>query len=65
MQEAQAVLLGDTTTTMMWIDGVAAFNVLHAYVAAGTALIFFAWFAAHQQDKYQPIQKDADPECKN
>ncbi len=54
-------VVGDTTTTMMWIDGVAAFDVLHAYVAAGIALIFFAWFAAHQQDKYQPIQKDADP----
>ncbi|OFY61018.1 MAG: citrate transporter, partial [Bacteroidetes bacterium RBG_13_42_15] len=53
-------VVGDTTTTMMWIDGVSALNVLHAYVAAGTALIFFAWFAAHQQDNYQQIQKDAD-----
>ncbi len=53
-------VVGDTTTTMMWIDGVAAFNVLHAYVAAFTALIFFAWFAAHQQHKYQSIQKDAN-----
>jgi len=53
-------VVGDTTTTMMWIDGVSALNVVHAYVAAGTALIFFAWFASHQQDKYQPIQKDPD-----
>jgi hypothetical protein len=52
-------VVGDTTTTMMWIDGVSALNVLHGYVAAGTALIFFGWFAAHQQDKFQPIQKDA------
>jgi Na+/H+ antiporter NhaD/arsenite permease-like protein len=51
-------VVGDTTTTMMWIDGVAPFNVLHAYVAAAVALIFFAWFAAHQQYRYQPIQKD-------
>jgi Na+/H+ antiporter NhaD/arsenite permease-like protein len=51
-------VVGDTTTTMMWIDGVSPLNVLHAYVAAGTALIFFAWFAAHQQDKYQSIQRD-------
>ncbi len=57
-------VVGDTTTTMMWIDGVSAFNVLHAYVAAAVALIFFAWFAAHQQDKYQPIQKDADTNVK-
>lgn len=57
-------VVGDTTTTMMWIDGVSAFNVLHAYVAAFTALIFFAWFAAHQQDKYQPIQKEAEINAK-
>jgi Na+/H+ antiporter NhaD/arsenite permease-like protein len=53
-------VVGDTTTTMMWIDGVSAFNVLHAFVAAGAALLFFAWFASHQQDKFQRIQKDAD-----
>jgi Citrate transporter len=52
-------VVGDTTTTMMWIDGVSAFNVLHGFIAAGTALLFFAWFASHQQDKYQRIQKDA------
>jgi Na+/H+ antiporter NhaD/arsenite permease-like protein len=52
-------VVGDTTTTMMWIDGVSAFNVLHGFVAAGVALLFFAWFASHQQDKYQRIQKDA------
>ena len=52
-------VVGDTTTTMMWIDGVSAFNVLHGFIAAGTALLFFAWFASKQQDKYQRIQKDA------
>jgi len=52
-------VVGDTTTTMMWIDGVSAFNVLHAFVAAGVALIIIAWFAAHQQDKYQKITADA------
>jgi Na+/H+ antiporter NhaD/arsenite permease-like protein len=57
-------VVGDTTTTMMWIDGVSAFNVLHGFIAAGTALIFFAWFASRQQDKYQPIQKDADTSVK-
>jgi Na+/H+ antiporter NhaD/arsenite permease-like protein len=53
-------VVGDTTTTMMWIGGVSAFNVLHAFIAAGAALLFFAWFASYQQDKYQRIQKDAD-----
>ena len=57
-------VVGDTTTTMMWIDGVKAFNVLHGFIAAGAALCFFAWFAAHQQDKYQRIQKDATPNTK-
>jgi Na+/H+ antiporter NhaD/arsenite permease-like protein len=57
-------VVGDTTTTMMWIDGVNPLNVLHAYVAAGVALIFFAWFAAHQQDKYQRIQRDTNVDAK-
>jgi Na+/H+ antiporter NhaD/arsenite permease-like protein len=57
-------VVGDTTTTMMWIDGVSPFNVLHGFVAALTALLFFAWFASHQQDRYQRIQKDASPDAK-
>jgi Na+/H+ antiporter NhaD/arsenite permease-like protein len=57
-------VVGDTTTTMMWIDGVSAFNVLHGFVAAGAALLFFAWFASHQQDKYQSINMDADSSAK-
>jgi Na+/H+ antiporter NhaD/arsenite permease-like protein len=52
-------VVGDTTTTMMWIDGVSPLNVLHGYVAAGVALLFFAWFASKQQDKYQRIVPDA------
>lgn len=57
-------VVGDTTTTMMWIGGVSPLNVVHAFVAALTALCFFAWFAAHQQDRYQRIQKDASPGAK-
>ena len=52
-------VVGDTTTTMMWIDGVSPVNVVHAFIAAAVAVLFFGWFAAHQQHKYQPIQKDA------
>jgi Na+/H+ antiporter NhaD/arsenite permease-like protein len=51
-------VLGDTTTTMMWIDGVSPLNVLHGYIAAGSALLIFSWIASIQQDKYQRIQKD-------
>ncbi len=57
-------VVGDTTTTMMWIDGVSAFNVLHAFVAAIFAFLIFAWIGSHQQDKYFRIQKDATPGIK-
>jgi Na+/H+ antiporter NhaD/arsenite permease-like protein len=52
-------VVGDTTTTMMWIDGVSPADVFHAYVAAVVALVTFGLFAARQQQAYQPIQKDA------
>lgn len=55
-------VIGDTTTTLMWIQGVSALNVLHAYVAAITALAFFSIFASRQQHKYQPIQKATNAE---
>src|SRR5690606_19421275 len=51
-------VVGDTTTTMMWIEGVSALGVLHAYVAAVPALVFFAVLAAQQQQAYQPIERD-------
>jgi Na+/H+ antiporter NhaD/arsenite permease-like protein len=48
-------VVGDTTTTMMWIDGVAPANVLHAYVAAGVALFVFGIPTAIRQQRFQPI----------
>ena len=51
-------VVGDTTTTMMWIDGVDPLDVLHAYVAAVVATAFLAVFAAKQQHAYSPILKD-------
>ena len=57
-------VVGDTTTTMMWIDGVSPFDVLHAYVAAVTALLIFGTIAAVQQHRLQPIQADADPDAR-
>jgi Na+/H+ antiporter NhaD/arsenite permease-like protein len=51
-------VVGDTTTTMMWIDGVPAINVVDAYVAAGLALVIFGIPAAVQQHRYSPIVKD-------
>jgi Na+/H+ antiporter NhaD/arsenite permease-like protein len=52
-------VVGDTTTTMMWIDGVAAEDVLHGYVAAVVALLVFGIPAALQQQRYSPITKHA------
>lgn len=52
-------VVGDTTTTMMWIDGVSPLNVLDAYIAAITALVIFGIPAALQQHRYSPITKDA------
>jgi Na+/H+ antiporter NhaD/arsenite permease-like protein len=55
-------VVGDTTTTMMWIDGVSPIAVLDAYVAAGVALLACAIPAAIQQQRYAPITKDAKVE---
>lgn len=51
-------VVGDTTTTMMWIDGVNPLNVLDAYIAAGSATFIYGYFAARQQHAYSPILKD-------
>ncbi len=48
-------VVGDTTTTMMWIDGVSPFEVLHAFIASAVALVIIAFFAGHQQFKLQPV----------
>jgi len=48
-------VVGDTTTTMMWIDGVSPVDVLHAYVAAGVALFVFGIPLAIRQQRFQPI----------
>jgi Na+/H+ antiporter NhaD/arsenite permease-like protein len=53
-------VVGDTTTTMMWIEGVNALVVLKGFVAAFTALAVFSYFASKQQFKYQPIQPDPE-----
>jgi Na+/H+ antiporter NhaD/arsenite permease-like protein len=52
-------VVGDTTTTMMWIDGVDPRDVLEAFVAAGVAMFIFGIPAAMQQQRYSPITRDA------
>jgi Na+/H+ antiporter NhaD/arsenite permease-like protein len=53
-------VVGDTTTTMMWIKGVPPSEVLHAYVAAIAALAVFGVAAARRQQAFSPIIKDPD-----
>ena len=50
-------VVGDTTTTMMWLDGVDPADVFHAYVAAAVALLVFGIPASLQQQAYSPIIK--------
>lgn len=53
-------VIGDTTTTMMWISGVSPIEVLHAYVAAAVALLVFGLPAARAQHRFAPIVRDTD-----
>ena len=51
-------VVGDTTTTMMWIDGVSPLSVVEAYVAVAVALLIFGIPAAVQQQRLSPIVKN-------
>jgi Na+/H+ antiporter NhaD/arsenite permease-like protein len=51
-------VVGDTTTTMMWIAGVAPGQVFEAYVGSFAATLFYGVVAARQQQAFQPIMKD-------
>lgn len=48
-------VVGDTTTTMIWLKKYAWTDVLHAAAGAATALVFFGWFACRQQHALQPL----------
>ena len=51
-------VVGDTTTTMMWIAGVSPLSVVEAYVAAIVAMLVFAVPASLQQQRFSPIRKN-------
>ena len=53
-------VVGDTTTTMMWIHGVPPLAVVHAYVAAFVGLVVCGIPAAIQQQRFSPILKHAN-----
>jgi Na+/H+ antiporter NhaD/arsenite permease-like protein len=52
-------VVGDTTTTMMWIAGVAPSRVFEAIIPAAVALFLFGIPAALRQQKHSPILKHA------
>ncbi|HET9045655.1 MAG TPA: citrate transporter [Casimicrobiaceae bacterium] len=51
-------VVGDTTTTMMWIAGVSPLSVLEAYTAALIAMAIFGIPASLQQQRYSPIVRE-------
>jgi Na+/H+ antiporter NhaD/arsenite permease-like protein len=48
-------VIGDTTTTMMWISGVGAIELLPAFIGAVVAFAVFAPFAAISQQRRSPL----------
>ncbi len=57
-------VVGDTTTTLMWIDGVSPFDVLHAFIGSFGAVAVFGIIASIQQDRYQRIVSDSPKNVK-
>ncbi len=53
-------VIGDTTTTMMWIAGISPIEVIEATIGAAAALVIFGIPASLQQQRYSPIQQHAD-----
>jgi Na+/H+ antiporter NhaD/arsenite permease-like protein len=52
-------VLGDTTTTLLWIGGVSPLTVLPAFVGAAAAFGVIGVFGALQQHRHQPITEHA------
>ena len=57
-------VVGDTTTTMMWIAGVQPGQVFEAIIASTVALAISGVIAAKQQHAYSPILKHAHQHTK-
>jgi Na+/H+ antiporter NhaD/arsenite permease-like protein len=55
-------VIGDTTTTIMWLKGVSAITVMPAYIAAIPAFVVLALFGARAQHQHQPIMDNDEPD---
>jgi Na+/H+ antiporter NhaD/arsenite permease-like protein len=51
-------VVGDTTTTMMWIDGVSPLDVVEAYLPAAVAVLIFGIPAALAQHRHMALARD-------
>src|SRR6187399_3171611 len=54
-------VVGDTTTTMMWIDGISPLRVVEAYIAAIAGFLIYGIPASLVQHRHSPIEKDGQP----
>ena len=52
-------VVGDTTTTMMWIDGISPLRVVEAYVASVAGFLIYGIPASLVQHRHSPIEKNA------
>jgi Na+/H+ antiporter NhaD/arsenite permease-like protein len=52
-------VVGDTTTTLMWIDGVNPLDVTHAFIGSLAGFLIFGIIGSRQQHRLQPIIADA------
>jgi Na+/H+ antiporter NhaD/arsenite permease-like protein len=52
-------VIGDTTTTMMWIRGISALQLAPAFIGAIAAFAFFAPVVTFQQQRLSPISRGA------
>jgi Na+/H+ antiporter NhaD/arsenite permease-like protein len=50
-------VIGDTTTTMMWLGGVSPLHVLPAFIGAAAAFCVFGIAGALAQHRYAPIEQ--------
>ena len=52
-------VIGDTTTTMMWIRGISPLQLVPAFIGSIAAFAFFAPLATLQQQRLSPISRGA------
>ena len=56
-------VIGDTTTTILWLNGISPLDILPAYLPAVVAFAIFGPIGAWCQHRVQPILADNLPDC--